>query len=165
MFSHSLRHMCTIYIMLPPFRRAISHRATQLTKYSRRTDINSCFFGGRDGREGLTVKVFLHDGPLKSAQRWNYCRRSRRGRRGTTDRSEAVGFWNMTNARALSMDKFCLYGELCANIFSTRRHNVGLWWGETSRSKRSAHRAVISVRIYMYMYISYIYMRGKKQRA
>lgn len=38
--------------MLPPFRRAISHRATQLTKYSRRTDINSCFFGGRNGTGG-----------------------------------------------------------------------------------------------------------------
>lgn len=37
--------------MLPPFRRAISHRAMRLTKYSRLTDINSCFFGGRK-REG-----------------------------------------------------------------------------------------------------------------
>lgn len=50
----------------------ISHRASRLTKYSRRTDINSCFFFAYEGRGRSQWRFggfFAGRGPLKSVRR------------------------------------------------------------------------------------------------
>lgn len=111
-FSHSPRHMCAIYIMPPPFRCAISHRVTRLTKYSRRTDIITAgFFSGVGGERGdrtweepvvrgefgcfFTRRRAFKVGVAHT--RRNYRRRSRRDRSrgprgGRGAECEAVGF-------------------------------------------------------------------------